>query len=291
MGHHTREDAPYQQDMDSLSDVPFDMSPPPLYQGHQKEMARDVSPQTTNIRGEAEVTLAQRVNDVAAKLDLETELVEDLVSWAGTEVVVVADDSNSMRAIADVQRQLTRWDELRERLGQLLDILLMIDDDGGFELRFLNCGGPVMIRTQADLQAVWQWAQPSGRTPLGSVLREYLNPQGLENDRLLMILTDGCPSDVTFEQLRTMIKKKDHRVFISVMMCTEEDDVVEKYNTRIDPIRGVDVLDDYASEKREVERFRGRKLTMNKYLCKCVLGPKFPKWDNLDEHNCSCAIS
>merc|ERR1711907_234301 len=98
-----------------------------------------------------------------------------------------------------------------------------------------------------------------------------------------MIMTDGEPSDVNFDQLRRMITRKHERVYVSVMMCTEDDDVVEKYNKKVDPIPGVDVLDDYFSEKKEVERFRGRKLSLNKYLVKCVLGPKFPKWDNMDE--------
>merc|ERR1711998_431787 len=80
------------------------------------------------------------------------------------------------------------------------------------------------------------------------------------------------------------------QVYVSVMMCTEEDDVVDQYNRKVDPIPGVDVLDDYASEKREVEKHRGRKLSLNKYLVKCVLGPKFAKWDNMDEDGCKCAI-
>ena len=70
---------------------------------------------------------------------------------------------------------------------------------------------------------------------------------------------------------------------MSVMMCTEDDDVVEKYNKKVDPIAGVDVLDDYASEKKEVEAASGKKFSLNKYLVKCVLGPKFARWDNMDE--------
>lgn len=238
-----------------------------------------------------DLPFAERVQAVAHRLDLERELVTDLVSWAGTEVVVVADDSGSMSFIADTKALRTRWEELKLRLGQLLDILLLVDDGGGFELRFLNCNPhPVMIKSHADLEACWQWAATGGGTPLGEVLRDYLNPEELETDRLLMVMTDGCPSDVSFEELRKMIRAKHKRVFVSVMMCTEEDDIVEKYNRQVDPIPGVDVLDDYISEKREVEQFKGRKLSMNKYLVKCVLGPKYPKWDNLDEPDCKCSI-
>jgi len=185
-------------------------------------------------------------------LDLDKDMVTDLVKWAGTEVVVIADDSGSMRQVADPARRATRWDELKERLSQLLEILLLIDDGGGFELRFLNHGGSTMVRSQADLAGCWLWASPGGTTPLGKILSEYLNPPYLENDRLVMIMTDGEPSDVTFEQLRQSIAKKGKRVYVSVMMCTEDDDVVEKYDKKIDPIPGVDVLDDYFSEKNRL---------------------------------------
>merc|ERR1711998_397289 len=252
------------------------LPPPPSVPPPYAEHVTVVSPG-------GELSLAERVADVSHKLDLEAALVKDLVSWAGTEVVVVADDSGSMSRVADSATYTTRWDELKQRLTQLLDILLLIDDGGGFELRFLNRGGAVMIKSQEDLQACWQWASPGGVTPLGKVLREYLNPVTLETDRLLLVMTDGCPSDVSFEELRRMIQKKTPSVYVSVMMCTEEGDIVEEYNTKVDPLPGVDVLDDYASEKREVERFKGRKLSLNKYLVKCVLGPKFRKWDDLDE--------
>jgi len=239
----------------------------------------------------ADLPLSERVEVVSRQLDLENDLVTDLLSWVGTEVVIVVDDSGSMSRIADTQRRLTRWEELKERLNQLLEILLLIDDGSGFEIKFLNCGGPFMIKSREDLDAAWQAAATGGGTPLGSVLKGYLNPQNaLESDRLLMVMTDGCPSDVSFEQLRKMIRGKSKRVYVSVMMCTEEDDIVDQYNRQVDPIPGVDVLDDYASEKREVERFRGRKLSLNKYLVKCVLGPRFRKWDDMDEPNCKCSV-
>jgi len=255
------------------------MPPPPVAFPSQKQKCQTM-------------TLAQRVDMVSNKLDLDAELADDLVRWAGTEVIVIADDSGSMSNIADYQKRLTRWDELKMRLSQLLDILLLVDDDGGFELKFLNKGHAAQIRCREDLDAVWRWATPAGRTPLGEVMGPYLNPRGLENDRLLMVMTDGLPSDVNFDQLRSMIQRKNKKVFVSVMMCTDEDDVVEKYNRQVDPIPGVDVLDDYESERAEVEKFRGKKLSVNTYLVKCILGPKFIKYDNLDENpSCHCSIS
>merc|ERR1711998_202182 len=103
----------------------------------------------------------------------------------------------------------------------------------------------------------------------------------------------GSPSDVTFEQLRGMIQRKSEGVYVSVMMCTEEDDVVEQYNAQVDPLPGVDVLDDYVSEKKEIEA-RGKRFSLNMYLVKSVLGPKYSRWDKMDEAptaaGCKCSI-
>merc|ERR1712054_12897 len=242
-----------------------------------------------------EVSLAARAAGIAHKLDLEDAMVEDLLRWAGTEVIVVADDSGSMQSVSCMKQRTSRWEELQLRLAQLLDILLLVDDGSGFELKFLNSGSAVMIKSHADLKACWQWAKPSGRTPLGGVLRDYLRPSTLEQDRLLLVMTDGSPSDVTFEQLGAMIRGKSEGVFVSFIMCTEEDDVVDAYNKKVDPLPGVDVMDDYASEQKEAEAM-GNQLSLNKYLVKSVLGPKFPKYDKLDEvrgkvsSSCQCAI-
>jgi len=263
--------------------------PPPPPPPHNSEIPSTIG--VVNPGGE--LSLAQRVADVAAKLDLESAMVSDLLQWAGTEVIVIADDSGSMNHVTNSSLMATRWDELKLRLGQLLDILLLVDDGKGFELRFLNRGRPVMIRSHQELQACWQWAQPGGRTPLGAVMKDYLRPTELETDRLVMVMTDGSPSDVTFEQLRGMIQRKSEGVYVSVMMCTEEDDVVEQYNAQVDPLPGVDVLDDYVSEKKEIEA-RGKRFSLNMYLVKSVLGPKYSRWDKMDEAptaaGCKCSI-
>ena len=40
--------------------------------------------------------------------------------------------------------------------------------------------------------------------------------------------------------------------------------------------------DDYKSEKQEVWQTMKKKLSLNEYLAKCVLGPMMAKYDNMD---------
>ena len=100
-------------------------------------------------------------------------------------------------------------------------------------------------------------------------------------------MTDGSPSDVDFAGLTRLVQAKAKNVYVTFLMCTEDDDVVGAYNRYLDRIPGVDITDDYASEKREVEA-HGRKLSYYKWLAKAVLGGKLVKYDKMDEAPQSC---
>lgn len=90
------------------------------------------------------------------------------------------------------------------------------------------------------------------------------------------------PSDCSFAELKSAIVDKKRSVYVTFLMCTDEDDVVETYNRYMDPVPNVDITDDYRSEKAEVER-RGKRLGYFAWLAKAVLGGKMVKYDTLDE--------
>merc|ERR1711998_59089 len=138
-----------------------------------------------------------RVQALVEHFDLEYEMAVDLLDTAGTEVVVIADDSGSMRNrshMPGVPQVQTRWQELQYTLRRLLEVLLAVDDNGGFELCFLNSnnGAPVSIRHESDLAQCWSFASPGGATPLVSCLQRYCStiPTKPGQDRILMVMTD-----------------------------------------------------------------------------------------------------
>merc|ERR1711998_644613 len=232
-----------------------------------------------------------RVQALVEHFDLEYEMAVDLLDTAGTEVVVIADDSGSMRSrshMPGVPQVQTRWQELQYTLRRLLEVLLAVDDDGGFELCFLNSnsGMPVSIRNEADLEQCWAFASPGGATPLVSRLQQYCSQATAKQGRILMVMTDGCPSDGSFATLRQAVGAKGETVYVNFMMCTDDDDIVNKYEGAIDAIPGVDVHDDYQSEQEQARKC-GNKLGYTRYLAKCVLGAKFLKYDCLDDHGTS----
>ncbi|CAH0373015.1 unnamed protein product [Pelagomonas calceolata] len=229
-----------------------------------------------------------RVERMQNELDVPEQIVRDLLSVAGADIVVIADDSGSMGAVANYVTRSTRWTELRDTLQKLAHMLLVVDHTDGFHIQFLNDPTWHEIRSGSQVETLFYGRQPKGRTPLATRLRPLLSGQwhpkghGAETDLILLIMTDGEPSDCSFSELRQLVGQKSPKVYCTFMMCTEEDDVVEQYNKSLDRLPGVDITDDYVSEKKEVEKL-GNKLSYYKWMAKAVLGGKMPKYDHMDE--------
>merc|ERR1712146_152517 len=83
---------------------------------------------------------------------------------------------------------------------------------------------------------------------MGTRLRENLG-HGSGNERYLMVMTDGCPSDGSFDGLRKLLASKKPGVYANFLMCTDDEGVVERYEDSIDAVPFVDVHDDYITRK------------------------------------------
>ena len=249
--------------------------------------------------GDVAVGLADRVEKMRAELDMPPEYVEDLLRLVGTDIVVIADDSGSMNSVSDnlAGGPKTRWQELQQTLRLLATMLLVVEHTEGFWLKFLNDAEWYKITSTAQLEEIFAGKpRARGKTPLLGNLAPVIEGFGRDDrDTLLLILTDGEPSDCEFDELSHLIKSKPDDVFCSFAMCTDEADVVELYNKVVDPIFGCDITDDYAAECREAKRV-GNALSPFQWLAKMLL-VKYDKYDALDERKLDgrrracCALS
>ena len=164
-------------------------------------------------------------------------------------------------------------------------------------LKFINDAEWYKITSTAQLEEIFAGKpRARGKTPLLGNLAPVIEGFGRDDrDTLLLILTDGEPSDCEFDELSHLIKSKPDDVFCSFAMCTDEADVVELYNKVVDPIFGCDITDDYAAECREAKRV-GNALSPFQWLAKMLL-VKYDKYDALDERKLDahrracCALS
>ena len=161
------------------------------------------------------------------ELDLEKDIVEDLLSVAGADIVVVADDSGSMSCVANpgnYQNPMTRWDELRETLIKLAHMLLVVDHSDGFNVQFLNDPTWHEIHSKEQVESLFVGRSPRGTTPLGARLAPLLDGSwhpkghGAETDLILIVMTDGSPSDVDFGGLTRLVAGKKANVYVTFMI-------------------------------------------------------------------------
>ncbi|GMH70091.1 hypothetical protein TrST_g7281 [Triparma strigata] len=237
------------------------------------------------------IGVTERVQRMQQELDLPEETVRDLLTCAGMNILVLADDSSSMQAVSctsDVYAPQTRWDELKVTLEKLVTMMLVVDH-AGFELKFFNDPEWFDINTVQDLKELFlKKPTPKGMTPLAANLQlvlssSYSRGDFPEGDTLVLVLTDGQPSDTNMAGLQRLVDNRAPKVWVSFVMCTEEDSVVDSYDKIIDPLKGVDICDDYTSEKATCAK-KKNDLSYNMYLVKCLLGSRMDKYGHLDSH-------
>lgn len=200
----------------------------------------------------------------------------DLYSLMGWDIVMICDDSGSMAARTDMG---TRWSELQTNVKMLLDICITLDPNG-IDIYFLNRPGKKNV-TQADTVKKLFKDAPSGGTPLTEALQKVLLAKDNQPPMLIIIATDGQPNSLP--SFRAALESRPRDVFVSFLACTDNSADVAYLNRLDEEVFGVDVLDDYHSERQEVLRVQhDADYTMGDHCARMLLGPIFEKYDNLD---------
>ena len=236
------------------------------------------------------------LNAILAKYEITIADANDLVVLQEYEVVVIADDSGSMSlsSVPPNQRRLgqpgpTRWDELGQTLRLVCEIACCLDDDG-IDIYFLNRPKLSNIRSVDDPSFAQSLASPPrGTTPLTERVRDVLNDYSRsEKPVLLLIATDGEPNGGhrAFSRLivDTVTKRATSVTFkVQVLACTEDEDSVAYLNDLDDAAPGIDVTDDYYSERQQIlAAGRVRVFRRSDWVIKALLGPILRKYDDLD---------
>ena len=211
----------------------------------------------------------------------------------GFDIVLVLDDSGSMNGMVedDAGNAVeSRWDELKRRVSVIIDLTPCLDRDG-IDVHFLNGGSFTNVKDPGFVESCPVFRTgPRGVTPLESVC-ERIFASATEKPTLMIIMTDGLPSDAhgrsnqyNMTHFKTVIRSKPKNYHVVFGACTSEDDVMTYLNS-MDDIDGVDIVDDYHSEKCEVQKIQGKSFTFTfgDYIMKTMLGAIDKQTDMLDE--------
>jgi hypothetical protein len=224
----------------------------------------------------------------------------------GMEIVLIIDDSGSMNTPCNpgssTVKSITRWDEVKNIVGQIVDIASVMDKDG-VDLYFLN---RATVKNVSDAHQVSYLFNnvPTGSTPMCQVIRKVLQEKQaeiVEKRLLLIIFTDGEPDycdsgekgTETFYKILNSERNPQKNIYTTIVACTDDENVMTFLNKCDKKLTNVDVVDDYASESAEISKAQGSKykFTYGDYIVKILIGSVDPEFDNLDEVKSCCIIS
>lgn len=151
------------------------------------------------------------------------------------------------------------------------------------------------IRNVQEFLTLFRQYQPKGYTPLSraldQVLRDNLNLVNNERKLLIIIVTDGEPtddrgnSDISGFKKCLESRKPADRIFTSIIACTDQDDSMDYLNRMDRTLKNLDVLDDYRNEKKEISKKRGPSypFSYGDYVVKALIGSVDKSLDQMDE--------
>ncbi|KAL0228110.1 hypothetical protein RCL1_004253 [Eukaryota sp. TZLM3-RCL] len=221
------------------------------------------------------------------------------------DTVLICDDSGSMSTPIQPHNSssppTTRWAELKSQVAMITDLVTCFDDDG-IDLYFLNRPGRGGITQASDLNGFF-CNPPAGVTPLADALNRViqdkaavLNSPERQKKLLIIIFTDGIATDkrghVDMKSFERALKSRPDCVFTTIVICTDDDDVVNIYNRLDRTVKNLDVVDDYVSERNEIRRAQGSNysFTLGDYVVKCLMGSIVPELDTLDQSSGCCSM-
>ncbi len=225
---------------------------------------------------------------------------EDLRSVAAdSKIVLLLDDSGSMGTIVRPppgsmsNTSTTRWAELMGDVASIVQLVTAVNQQG-VDIHFMNRAGLMGVRNVAQLSPMFA-APPSGGTPMIGSLNRIFNTYSNVPTRVLVILiTDGEPSDGNYDMLFRTLMNKPPNFYISLVECNDNAEEMEYLTSWDTMIPRFHNQEDYGEELRLVRQVQGQntKFTRANYVQMIVLSPIFPKYaiDIRGTSNGDCCI-
>lgn len=238
-----------------------------------------------------------------AKYEIPLGMLNCLTALVQYWVRILVDDSGSMGNDTDTLRpdgsgrHYTRWEEVKIRLMEMVEILAHIPSLG-IEIRALNRSDVIRIPREGGLTPEefvrvvsvevdrFFATPPDGRTPIMKALKKL----DQKDHEIVYLFSDGVPDggpDEVNDICDYLKKRKNPQLRpIVLLACTNEDASVAWMEDVEEEAGYCSAYDDFADEKNEILRDQGDRLPYTKgfYLVCALVGALFPNTlDALDD--------
>lgn len=226
----------------------------------------------------------------------------------GREIIFIIDDSGSMGSKLEnysipeedanqIMKKtgvayIRRWDELRYYIILAMKLSLAFDEDG-IDVLLLNRvnGYYKNVNNQKKIDDIFD-IKPGGSTPLYKRTKQIFDQHVNGTNEIIIIATDGELSYKSKEQYKELIKNRSDEdskeprnskeLPIVFMICTDDNSEVEFLNG-MDDLPDVGVVDDYASEKKQIKnKIKQKQYSPGAHIYNILLN-WVPEIDRIDE--------
>lgn len=208
------------------------------------------------------------------------------------KIILLCDDSDSMSLpIAEegidpfAPKRSTRWLELKKLVAVLVEFVISINPNG-LDIHFLNRPSVTGITSVSGLQGVFS-VPPTGGTPLITRLSDVMMSTHQEDNKivLVIVITDGEPTDGSRDRLRQVLLNKPQFIHTSFAECTDNAEDMEYLDAFDGVVPGFDNTEDYREELNRVQMIQGMgfKFDYTDYVLKILLATFIRYYFNLDQ--------
>lgn len=250
---------------------------PAQYQDQEQE-------QEQNLNDESRLPQTPKFEDFVIDNQISIETARKLISViTNTTVVLLCDDSGSMRTVIRdpiTGVNTTRWLEMKRMVSIIVNIVASISHEGT-SIYFLNQPQLLQIHNPSELEESFS-KEPFGSTPLITTLKKIYEKKAEITDHkkmLIVVITDGEPSDGNNRTLYNTLINKDKDIHISFAKCTDKTEDMKYLDNWDGLIIDFDTTDDFRDELARVKALKGDKFKYDyvDYVIKILLAT-FDRW-------------
>jgi len=251
-----------------------------------------------------ESKVLSKFRSFAKKYNIPEEFIHHYRKLRNTKIVIVADDSNSMRAdaysgdflTADEKKFQTviptRFDELKMMTRMILEFAGILSNQG-VDVRFLNRGQKWGVRQMEELESILKiQSNENCLTPIVQTLEKLIDDERRQNtltegNLLLYIITDGLNTNQNGEkdvkQMDNCIQQimQYENVYITFVATCDNEDLLQNMDKYSQMYSRVGVVDQWRVEQKEQAEKHGKEpefsFTLGDLLTKLALVSLIPQ--------------
>lgn len=226
-------------------------------------------------------------NNYCARAEVNPEIRTDLRKVIENEkIVLLLDDSGSMQNIVRppgsnpfTPCNSTRWTELMGDTSAIIDIVTTLNP-AGIDIHFMNRTGRYRVTDPTSVSDLFN-TPPSGGTPMiRSLMTLYEIYMNETKNVLIVLITDGEPTDGKLSTLFDTLVNKPQNFYISMVECNDNEEEMEYLTGWDTQIARFHNQEDYGEELNLIRRVQGpnTKFTRANYIQMTLLSPFYPKY-------------